>query len=215
MILQKVRNSDPITKLALRFETNGKDVIYFNEFRQNQGNNSIDANIDYDYTRKHMDTMAAKSAVAASENLSILELQQAIDEYKAAKGKLTKREGGTSATPRAKRGARNLSQPQVAAIIDSSQLGRLTRRYEDRLARIELPPEGEGFQTKQQAQEAGKLWSTYQSLRTLEGQLGLPPTAEDSRVTEAQRLRTAFYRNSKTPAPARKGRGIPPRAASM
>jgi tetratricopeptide (TPR) repeat protein len=87
----------------------------------------------------------------------------------------------------------DLSPRQVAAVLEDSTLGRLRRRYEERLANVELPKDG--FKTKKQAQAAGRLTTTYRDLRSRQLKLGLEPLSKDSRITEADRLREAFYRN--------------------
>jgi hypothetical protein len=106
------------------------------------------------------------------------------------------------------------SPPSQIAVMDKT-LGRLRRRYEERLQNIALP--ASGFVEIEQARKAGRLSATYRNLRDRQIELGLEPEPKDARVVEAERLAEAFYRHVHRHTrgdalPARRGR--PPRQRS-
>ena len=97
------------------------------------------------------------------------------------------------------------ASPQV--IIETT-LHRLLRRYNERVEAIDLPSVG-FFTTKEQAQAAGRLSTTYNELRKRQIELGLDPTAKHPRVKEAERMRWAYERREKKKdllEPSRPGR---------
>jgi hypothetical protein len=121
---------------------------------------------------------------------------------------LVKSKAPSLTQPNRENGDPKLSPTQVAAVIRDSTLGRLLRRYEEMLLTIGLP--ADGFETKQQAQAAARLATTYRSLRQRQIELGLEPLPKDSRVREAERLRVAFDRKAQKTQPTRNT--APPRS---
>jgi tetratricopeptide (TPR) repeat protein len=99
---------------------------------------------------------------------------------------------GAKAKPRAKLNPRDLSRPQVVAVIEDSTLGRLHRRYIELLERVARPQDG--FKTVEQAREAARLSTTFDNLQARREKVGLKPLPKDDRVLEAKRLSVAFYR---------------------
>jgi hypothetical protein len=153
-----------------------------------------------------MKMSAEFSAVAAEayKNLSIAEFKKAIKGAMTAKAKRAARKatGRAAAESRPKLNPRDLSAPQLAAVVEDSTLGRLHRRYTELLATVELPKGG--LKSVEQAQAAARLASTYEGLQRRRTELGLEPLPKDERVTEAQRLKTAFYRQTSPKPSARK-----------
>jgi len=88
-----------------------------------------------------------------------------------------------------------------ATVREDKTLGRLARRYEERLASIELP--ADGFTTRDQVLAAARLSATYRSLRDREIARGLKPSPKDKRVVEAERLR-GIYERAHPPARVRR-----------
>jgi hypothetical protein len=98
---------------------------------------------------------------------------------------------------------RDLSKPQVVAVIEDSTLGRLHRRYTELLEMVERPKDG--FKTVEQARDAARLSTTFDNLQARRQKVGLQPLPKDDRVLEAKRLSVAFYRQ-RSPKSAREGR---------
>ena len=121
------------------------------------------------YTGKPMgDKNEHLRTVADDEGLTVDQVREAIDAWKAAKGELT-------------------------AVIEDSPLARLRLRFAKRLREIELP--ADGFSTKAQADAAHRLSATLYQLQATQTGLGLPVTEKPERVREAERLRTAYLRS--------------------
>jgi tetratricopeptide (TPR) repeat protein len=103
-----------------------------------------------------------------------------------------------------------LSASQINALLKDSTLGRLHKRYLEAIENICLPPVG--FSSKEEAQGAGRLSTTYQNLVKRLTELGVDSIPKDSRVTEAERLRAAFYRreSGQRATPKRRVKGPAP-----
>lgn len=103
-----------------------------------------------------------------------------------------------------------MTPQRVAALTADTPLGRLQVRYEKRLQEIVLPEDK--IKDAKQARAAALLVATYRNLVKQQTKAGLKPQPQDERVTKAQRLRMAFYREQKAGhAPRRRGR--PPKFA--
>jgi tetratricopeptide (TPR) repeat protein len=150
-----------------------------------------------------MDDTSAESAVAARNYLTVAELRQAIETYKATKASLTARGTTDRATVEARTPSPQhlseetpkLSPSQLQNVIADSTLGRRQRRYAKLLEAVVVPPGG--FQSVEEARQAGNLITTLARLRERQGQLGLVPEPDDERVAKAERARAAFYRAGK------------------
>jgi tetratricopeptide (TPR) repeat protein len=99
---------------------------------------------------------------------------------------------GSLAVDAARETTDRAAAPMRVVIMEDKTLGRLQRRYEKRLAEIELPPEG--FIEPAQAKAAKNLEDDFRRLRERLVERGLPPIEKDWRVTEAARLRGKFER---------------------
>jgi hypothetical protein len=89
-----------------------------------------------------------------------------------------------------------IEPPAPVVVIEDQTLLRLQHRYAERLTSTTLP--AEGLKDAEQARAARRLIATYQNLRQRHVDRGLEPPPKDARVTEAERLATAFYRQPKT-----------------
>lgn len=162
------------------------------------------------YNPQLMGHTAEQLSVIAKSGLSATELQEAIDNYKAAKAQFTAhgKPSRSKAEPRPKSEMRGtnikLSPSRVVAVIEDFTLGRLHRRYTELLAKIELPPDG--FKSLKQARAGGLLSSTFNNLQARRAKVGLEPLPKDDRVAEAKRLSVAFYRHKARPPSPRRGR---------
>ena len=93
----------------------------------------------------------------------------------------------------------HITPEQVAAIVarvlqkKDTTLGRVRSRYERQLREIVLP--SGGFTTKTEADAAAALSTTLRDLRKVQRDLGLSLTEKPERVSEAERLRSAFVRS--------------------
>ena len=151
------------------------------------------------------------TALSAATGLPAERLRRFIEEEMARAGfSQTKRRRVFFLNPKLDVNDLKLSPKQVDSVVQDSTLGRLHRRYEELVGTIDLP--AGGFETKEQAQAAGRLSTTYQNLVKRRTELGLEPLPKDSRVTEARRLTEAFYRrmrrNQPTREPLRRGRPV-------
>jgi hypothetical protein len=98
-----------------------------------------------------------------------------------------------------------MTPQRVAALTADTPLSRLQIRYEKRLQEIVLPEDK--IKDVKQARAANSLAQTYRNLVREQIKAGLKPQPQDKRVTEAQRLSVAFYREQKADhAPRRRGR---------
>jgi hypothetical protein len=99
-----------------------------------------------------------------------------------------------------------MTPQQIAAVTADTPLGRLQVRYEKRLQEIVLPEDK--IKDVKQARAAGLLGATFRNLVKQQIKAGLTPQPQDERVTKAQRLSVAFYREQKAGhgPPRRRGR---------
>jgi len=105
-------------------------------------------------------------AIAEDEGMTVDEVREALDAWKAAGGALT-------------------------AVIADSPLMRLRARFEDRLREVELPAEG-GFTSKGQADAVTRLSSTFYQLQNVEAGFGLSSREIPPKLTEGLRLRSEW-----------------------
>jgi len=103
-----------------------------------------------------------------------------------------------------------MTPQRVAMLTADTPLSRLQIRYEKRLQEIVLPEDK--IKDVKEARAANSLAATYRNLVKQQIKAGLKPQPQDERVTKAQRLSVAFYREQKA-AQAPRRRGRPPKFA--